>query len=811
VRRALRLLPIPLGIALALPAIAQQTGSKPESWGLCRVQDAIPAFDTGNGQPAPAAANAEAARQAREQAPTEIEGDTLDGGETQAQYKGDVRLVRGDQFLNADSLDFNQDDQSYVADGHVRYQDSGIRLIAARAEGNQGTDTHRIENVQYQLVNRRGNGGADFIEMAGADGALHGSTYTTCDPDDRHWAMRARRIDFNTDDGWGVAHGATIRVGKRELPVFYFPWAKFPIDDHRQTGLLYPAIANNGRNGFDYRQPIYLNLAPNYDATLEPRIMTRRGIQLGGEFRYLYERGRGEVSGSWIPSDDLVARRRQDYENGEEIRYNDPLKEKNRGSLRFDGSHNVSSQWQARAGLIWISDERYLEDNGNSAYGMAQSILQSQIGLYGQGAYWDAGVMADRQQLADYTLTDGVLPYNRVPRLYFNWEQPFGHTLTLGAKTELVNFQHEDPSRGSGSRLDLKPYVSMPFSGASWYVTPTLAYRYTAYQLSDRLAQSLAGQDQTPNKDPTRSLPIAILDAGLFFERDTEIDDKPYLQTLEPRLFYLNAPYRNQDDLPLFDTRAFTYSWGQLFRDNRYSGPDRQSDANQLTMALSSRLLRQSDGKEKLSVSLGQILYFDDSRVTLCNQSTGYCEREVEQGKSAWVADANYAPTDRWTIGASYQWDPKYRRADLASIRGRYLFRDDGVVNISYRYRRELLEQADLSFLYPINPSWSVVGRYYYSILDQKPLETIAGVQWDSCCMAVRLLARRFVRNREGDLNNAIQFEFVFKGLGSAGQNTDQTLRRAILGYYRDDLYLVPPSNAATGSQTDNSGPDSIL
>jgi len=233
-------------------------------------------------------------------------------------------------------------------------------------------------------------------------------------------------------------------------------------------------------------------------------------------------------------------------------------------------------------------------------------------------------------------------------------------------------------------------------------------------------------------------------------------------------------------------------------------------------MALSTRFIDQETGKERFSGSIGQILYFDDSRVTLNSSET-----PVEKGKSAWVADGNYAINDRWTLGATYQWDPKYKREDLASVRARYLMSNDGIINLSYRSRlnpqasntttrfdRTLLEQADLSFLYPINERWSLVGRYYYSIKDSAPLEIIGGVQWDSCCLAVRAVARRYVRNREGDLNNSFQIEFVLKGLSSIGQNTDRTLRRAILGYYRDDLYLVPPSN--TGASRDDYDPNQI-
>ena len=275
---------------------------------------------------------------------------------------------------------------------------------------------------------------------------------------------------------------------------------------------------------------------------------------------------------------------------------------------------------------------------------------------------------------------------------------------------------------------------------------------------------------------------------------------------MEPRAYYLYVPYREQNDLPVFDTRPFTFSYGQLFRDTRYTGADRQNDANQLTLAVTSRWLRQDDGREKLSLSAGQILYFNDSLVTINNSTNAAAgsEQTIEQGKSAWVADANYMINDRWSMGATYQWNPNSRKEDLASLRTRYLLNNDGIINLAYRYRRNLidesdqLKQADFSFLYPINPTWSAVGRYYYSLLDRKPLEIIGGVQWDSCCLAVRALVRRFVRNRDGEMDNSIQFEFVLKGLSSFGQNTDRTLRRAILGYYRDDLYLVPPSNTTT-------------
>jgi len=761
---------------------------KPLNWDLCPAVEPLPGFED-----APPADKA--AAENRQQLPTDIEGDELSGTTVIPQYQGNVTLKRGDQFLHADTLRMDTESGNYIAEGNVRYQDSSFRMVADRAEGNQDTDTHKVTNIRYQLVARRGNGGAESVDLQGSVGQMHRSTYTTCDPSQPIWKLRAPEIDVDNEEGFGTARNAVLQIGR--MPVLWMPWFKFPIDDRRQTGLLYPQLAISGRNGFDYTQPIYFNLAPNYDDTLSPRYMSKRGFMLDNEFRYLYTGGRGELRTAYLP--------------------NDKLRDRDRGRITFTGYHNIDSQWQARANIAWVSDERYTEDFSSRLNGVAVSNIQSTVGVYGTGKYWTAGLMADHWQLTDYTLTEDSLPYDRQPRAYFNWERPFG-IFDFGVYAEAVRFVHDDIhpktvdadgdyvrddvppiERPGGSRLDLKPYISMPLAGAAWYVTPTLAWRYTTYQLDKDLAEQLRLTGGDGDRTPSRSLPIASLDAGLYFDRETEIGGRSYLNTLEPRLYYLYAPYRDQDNLPLFDTRAFTFSWGQLFRDSRYTGADRQNDANQVTVALTSRLLRQADGREKLSASIGQIFYLEDSRVTL-NSS----EPPVDQGKSAWVADANYMINDRWTMGATYQWNPNYRQEDLASFRTRYLLSNDGIVNLSYRYRRntsdntDQLKQVDFSFLYPINPTWSVVGRYYYSLLDNSPLEIIGGVQWDSCCLAVRALARRYVRNREGEMNNSLQLEFVLKGLGSAGQDTERTLRRAILGYYRDDLYLVPPSNTTT-------------
>ncbi|WP_238382749.1 LPS assembly protein LptD [Cognatilysobacter segetis] len=793
VRTTLRLLPLSLCIAIALPAMAAEDQ---EDWSLCPLRDAVPAFE---GVATPTSGDSKT----RVQQPTDIEGDALQGQEdADTLVQGNVRLSRGDQFLGTDRLVYNQTTGNYKADGSVRYQDSGMRIVAQSAEGNQDADTHQINDLQYQLMRRRGNGGADKITLKDDNGALFGATYSTCDPGQRAWELRAREIDIDLAKGRGVARNATLRIGR--VPVLYVPWFPFPTDDRRQTGLLYPSIASSSRNGFDWRQPIYLNLAPNYDATLYPRYMSKRGFQMGGEFRWLYEQGNGTVYGAWMPKDDLPGRRPERYLNdlnGVPIPGAD-LPDSNRGQFGLNAIHNLNGAWYARAALNWVSDTHYLEDFSNSLYGVSNYFVTSDVRLVGNGRYWNAGISADHYQLADYTLSEVNLPYDRVPRLFAHWGQPYGRIFEIGSDAELVHFRHasydNQTTQFDGTRFDVKPYVAANFDGASWFIHPKLAWRYTAWQL-DSAWRTRGGLSDT---SPSRSLPIASVDAGMYFDRSMQFRGEGYLQTLEPRLYYLRAPYRDQSGIPLFDTGPMTFSWGQLFRDNRYTGADRQTDANQLTIAATTRFISEADGREKLALSLGQISYFEDSRVFIPG-----AEAPVAKGKSAWVAEASFAPTDRWLINGAYQWDPKIRGQDLASLRTRYLVGDRGIVNLGYRYRRntsfrpgidppearDLVKQADLSFLYPITDNWSVVGRYYYSLLDHKPLEQIAGVQWESCCLAVRAVARRYLRDRTGELNNAIQLEVELKGLGSAGQKTERVLRRAILGYDRDDLYLVPP------------------
>lgn len=741
-RPALRLLPLCLAIACATHARAAhaQEPAAP-TWDLCPSAETLPMFRP--------LSNATAAADDAT-LPTDVGGENIDISQRDTTVlSGKVELQRGDQWLGTDKLTYQHDTERFFTEGPVQYQDDGLRFTADKAEGDQKADLMRLQGVRYQFNQNLGNGTAESLTMSGKTGTMQDGTYSTCPPGQRQWEFTASRIDVDQEQAMGTARNATLRLGG--VPVLWLPYVRFPTDDRRRTGLLAPTLGRDDRNGFEYEQPIYLNLAPNYDATLKPRWLSKRGLMLGGEFRYLTEGSRGVLDASWLPDDDVTGR--------------------DRGLATFQHRSSLGPHWYASANLNHVSDVRYFEDFGDSLASSSVSLLASDAGIYGRGLGWSASLSAQSWQIANPIVVPGTEPYRRLPTAQAAWERTFAPWLELGATAEAVRFQHE--TLDGGERVDIKPYVRLPFGGAAWFVTPEIAWRYTAYSLDDSLVP--AGGDRSP----TRSVPVMSLDAGAFLEREFQWNDRGLLQTLEPRLYYLRVPYRDQDDLPLFDTQPLTFSWPGLFRDNRFAGADRQGDADQVTLALTSRLLDAADGRELVSGSIGRIHYFDPPRVTVPGAPL------LSDEGSAWVAEANIALGRRWSLGLAQQWEPDTDRTTLSAVRSQWRFGDGGLVNASYRYRADLLEQTDLSFVLPINQNWRLMGRWNYSLRDDETLEALAGFEWKSCCVAVRLLGRQYIREFGGERNTGIYLELELNGLGGLGRDTARLLDDAILDYSR--------------------------
>lgn len=736
-RPALRLLP--LCLAMACAARAQEAAPAVTGWERCPTAGTLPLHHPVDPNPP-----------AREGAATDVSAENLDVSESEVTVlTGDVQLRRADQWLGTDQLTWDHAQGRFRTQGPVKYQDQHLRLQAESAEGLADSDEMRLRGVQYQFNDNAGNGSADDVLVRGEEGTLSGGTYSTCPPGARQWEFAATRITVDQAEGMGTARNATLRLGG--VPILWLPWVRFPTDDRRRTGLLAPTLGYDDRNGFEYEQPIYLNLAPNYDATLKPRWIGERGLMLGGEFRYLTERSAGTFEGGWLPDDDLDGR--------------------DRGWARWTHGTRLGEHWFAQANLNHVSDREYYSDFGDSLSTTTISLVESTAGLYGRGLYWSASLAAQDWRIANPLLAEGSEPYRRLPTAQLRWDQPFGRHLEAGIEAEAVRFDGRD--RPGGERVDLQPFVRFPMGGAAWFATPKLAWRYTAYSLDDSLVPP--GGDASPD----RSLPVMSLDMGAFFERAFTLGGGQHVQTLEPRLFYLYVPYRDQDALPLFDTQALSFSWPGLFRENRFAGGDRQGDANQATFALTSRVLDGNDGHERMSFSLGRIHYFEAPRVTVPGAPA------LSDEGSAWIAEASVALGRRWSLGLVQQWDPDSERTALSAIRSQWRFGEGGLVNAAYRYRAGLLEQTDLSFVLPIRRDWRLVGRWNYSLRDRQSLEALAGVEWSSCCVAVRVLGRRYVREFSGEQNTGIYLEVELNGVGSFGRSTARLLDDAILDYSR--------------------------
>jgi LPS-assembly protein len=741
-----------LFLALPQPAAAQATCApgdrdcliEQRQYALCRVNRLLDFYVPGLGDPA-----------TRDGSEISVDGREFDVSDrSRIGIQGNVELRRADQLMRTEHIEYDSETGAYAVDSPMTYQDAGLLVSAGRGKGNLQDGTVDLADVRYQFLASRGNGRAGRVEILDPERSrLEQMSFSTCDLDDPDWELRARRIDIDQSTGVGKARGATLYF--RGIPLLYTPYGEFPIDERRKSGLLLPTVGSSNSGGLDFTLPYYLNLAPNYDMTLLPRIVGSRGYMLGAEFRYLLPGNhRGQVFGTWLPDDK---------------KYND-----SRGYFELRHHSQLSERWWIDADIRQVSDDRYFEDFGDSLSIAATSLLPSRAGVYGRGSWWNAGLSVDAYKIVDPTVPGEFEPYRRLPRATFEASDDIGLGFVAGVDSELVHFSKNEGSN-RGTRLDVYPYLALPIERSAWFLRPELGWRQTEYDFDF---------EQTSG-DASRGLPIFSVDSGLVFERETNWLGRDWLQTLEPRLFYLYVPYEDQSDIPVFDTQELTFGFGQLFRTNRFVGADRQGDANQATFAVSSRLIDAADGRERITASVGQIRYFRPQQVQLPDRP------ETDFTGSAYVGELSLRLSDDWYASVGGQWNPETDQSDVSSLRLQKRLPGDGVVNFTYRYRRNttnddtFLEQLDAAVLYPLSERWRLIGRWNWSILDSTTLEAMGGFEFESCCYAIRLLGRHYVRNTEGDRNNALYLEIELKGLGSLGRKSEDLLRRAILGYSR--------------------------
>jgi LPS-assembly protein len=676
-------------------------------------------------------------------------------------FTGDVIVTRGGQELTASRATYNRQSGEVTAQGDVQLRDSEAILTSQQAEWSLVNDHGQLSNAHYLFRQNHARGEAKLIQREGiAKTKLKGATYTTCEEGDNAWLLKSGSIDLNHETAVGTARNVTVEVAG--VPVFYTPYISFPLNDERKSGFLIPSIGNTNETGFDLTTPYYWNIAPNQDATISPRFMSERGLMLRGEYRYLFEQGTVDVDAGYLASDDLK-------NNSDGL---NPYYQESRQHFTLQHQSNFRSGWNANVDYNYVSDDDYLEDFSPSLSLASTTHLTRRLNVGYVAENWNFSGRVQGYQ----TLTDVSDPYRRLPQLKFSSlvpNQAFG--LTYGFSAEYVDFEHDDDI--SGQRVDLEPSLSLPLSNAYSYFTPRVAVHHTTYSLDDSVVVN-------GDESPSRTLPVASIDTGLFFERGVSLFNSDYVQTLEPRAFYLYIPERNQSDIPIFDTGLRTFGMDQMFAYDRFSGNDRIGDANQLSLALTSRIIDDQTGREKLRVSFGQIQYFSNRDVSLPTSSV------ETQSDSDFVAEVVASIANEWTVRTELQWDNQESNTSMSTVQLRYQNENGVLLNIAHRYRKYIedledgIEQVDISAQLPINNKWSVIGRWYHSIKDSQNLETIAGIQYDSCCWASRLVVRDYINDiTDTDSNLAIFLQFELKGLGNFGNSTEALLERSILGY----------------------------
>ena len=676
-------------------------------------------------------------------------------------FTGDVVVIRGGQELKADRATYDDVSGDITAQGNIQIRDDTIILKAQQAEWDLADDEGHLVDAQYRLRESHARGRADSVFRQGVQKTtLKAATYTTCDVGDNAWLLESSDVSLDHTKNVGVARNVKIRLA--DIPVFYTPYLSFPLNNERKSGFLTPSIGSSDKTGFEVQTPYYWNISPNKDATFTPRMMFDRGLMIDGEFRYLYTQHKGKFDAGLLLNDKLETDRG---------RLN-PNYKQDRKHFSWQHTGYFSSKWNTAVDYNYVSDNNYLEDFGSNLSLASTTHLNRKISLGYSGDNWDFTGRLQGYQ----TLTDVSKPYQRLPQLLLRGSFPnqaMGFNYDL--KAEYVDFDHAD--KIAGQRIDIEPSVSLPWSSSAAFITPRLALSYTRYNLNSNVTTAI-------DKTPTRTAPVVSLDSGLFFERDMMIGKNAYIHTLEPRAFYLYIPSRDQTDIPIFDSSLRTFNMGQLFAYDRFSGSDRLGDANQLSVALTSRIINQKTGRETFRASIGQIQYFRDREVTLNNTA------KDTRSSSDLVAEIAASIAKEWTVKGEMQWNPHNSQTDLSAVRLQYRSDKGRVFNISHRYRRSGvtnlvgLEQVDISARLPVNKQWSIVGRWYRSLKDSQTLETLAGIEYDSCCWATRLVVRDYINNiLDSDRNLAIFFQIELKGLGNFGQKTDTLLEKSILGY----------------------------
>jgi LPS-assembly protein len=662
---------------------------------------------------------------------------------------GDVRLVSPDSLITGPRLRMRLEESTgeFAAPAYtIRHMPSPVPEPAMTMSGLPAIDADgRVLATSGRMIQPppvTGSGAAERLEFRGENRyRLEQASYSTCAPGQRDWEIAVDALDLDYDAEVGKARGATVRF--MDFPVMYSPWMSFALSNQRKSGFLSPTVGSTSKSGVEVTAPWYWNIAPNMDATITPRLMSRRGLQLNTEFRYLDYKYNGIIRAEYLPDDKQANRDRYGY--------------------TIIHAQNLGHGFGLNLNLNGVSDDDYYSDLSTRIASISQgNLLRLGTLTYG-GSWYNAALNVQTYQ----TLQDLEKPYQRLPQFTLaanRYDLPLG--LAFNFSGEYVDFDH--PTKVLARRTTLYPQLSLPIATPAFWMTPKLGIHYTRYQL-DRQATGVPDAQ-------TRSLPIFSVDGGFTMERDTELFGKSLLQTLEPRAYYVYVPERDQGNISIFDTGLVGFNYANMFRENRYAGGDRVGDANEITLAVTSRLLDPDGGGEMLRATLGTRYYFTDQQVTL----PGEIARSERKADILAALTGQVLPKTYADIG--WQYNPRDGQTERLTLGGRYHPALGKIFNAAYRYARDSHGQIDISGQWPLGGGWHGVGRYNYSTREHRVIETIGGLEYNAGCWVGRFVVQRLATIADKP-TTSIFFQIELNDFSKIGSNPLDLLKRNIPGY----------------------------
>lgn len=687
---------------------------------------------------------------------------------------GGVTLKQGYRTLKGDNATVNRQTESGTLNGDITLREPGVLLRGDSAVFSAQSGEATVTGSQFVLHQQHIRGKAATLDRD-AEGiiTIEEGSLSYCAPDNDDWILRADSIELDIEKGVGKARGARIEVSG--IPVIYTPWLSFPLDDRRKTGFLWPEIANDSNGGLDITTPFYLNLAPNYDALYTPRYIQERGLNNELKFRYLGEQiGLWTLGGSYLNNDK---------------RYEDEFpQERNHDRWLTLAQHNglFDQRWRSKVDFARASDGNYFKDLDS---GSLDTKRQTSLRQMGSVDYLGDDWLFEFEVQQFQSLADDINnEYKTLPQFTARYRGDD----TLGGLKPILLGQYSnfdtDLDRVTGERIYAEAGLEYPMLWTHGFLNPTVKYRALDYQLQPGLTE--LADDQ-----PSAGSALASLDGGLIFERPLSIADTGFIQTLEPRAYYLYSEYDDQQNQPDFDSTELTFSYNQLFRETRFSGHDRLDDANQLALGVTTRFIGDEDGHQYLSASIGQIFYFEDREVRL-NFNNGV----QDKAGSEMAAEVTFSPNERLDLRSSIVWDPYSGNVNSGSLQTAYASDNGALYNIGYTFRRPLssvvdtiTEQATISTYLPLDNNWSAFASWSYSLEAETTIEDMFGLEYDSCCWKVRLLHLRYIDNIPGqnidytspnlEREESTELQFILKGMGGFGSRVSNVLKEMIRGF----------------------------